>query len=443
MRIAPRSSTVDDCGGSSTGRNQRSPIRRSYRVCRGRTAAILASLCDDSVVQSADENLTTRRCYRGGLVLVDGEFIRADLVVDGSLISEIVMDPPPGEHADGDIDCDGLVIAPGFIDLQCNGAIGVDITSEPDRIIDIAAALPRFGVTAFLPTVVTAPARTRAAAIAAMQRVRETNTQHPIATPLGLHFEGPMISRNHLGAHVPRFAADPGALLDEIETWASSGVVSLVTLAPELDGALAVVEKLATAGVVVSAGHTAMSPADFTAARSAGLTYVTHLFNAMAPFGHRSPGPIGAVLADPSVTAGVICDGIHVDPTAVEMAWRALGPHRMSLVSDASPALGAPYGRFNIGGFEIIHDETGVRTVDGVLAGSALELDRAVRNLMAYTGCSLAEALATVTTTPADLLGLSDRGRIRVGARADLTIVDPAGHLHRTVVAGETSWNRS
>jgi N-acetylglucosamine-6-phosphate deacetylase len=200
---------------------------------------------------------------------------------------------------------------------------------------------------------------------------------------------------------------------------------------------------LVAAGVVLSAGHTAMSPTDFAAARSAGLSYVTHLYNAMAPFGHRSPGPIGAVLADRSVTAGVICDGIHVDPIAVEMAWRSLGPHRMSLVSDASPALGAPHGRFNIGGFEVIHDDTGVRTVDGVLAGSALELDRAVRNLMAYTGCSLADALATVTSTPADLLGLADRGRIRAGARADLTIVDPAGYLQRTVVAGATAWERS
>ena len=404
---------------------------------------ILASLCDDSVVQSADENPTARRRYRGGLVLVDGELVRADLVVDGGLIAGIVIDPPPGELRDGDVDCVGLVIAPGFIDLQCNGASGVDITTEPDRILDVAAELPRFGVTAFLPTVVTAPAATRAAAIAAMQRSQETNTERLVAAPLGLHFEGPMISRNHLGAHVPRFTADPSALLDEIETWASSGVVALVTLAPELERSLDVVETLATAGVVVSAGHTAMTPSDFATARSAGVSYVTHLYNAMAPFGHRSPGPTGAVLADASVTVGVICDGIHVDPTAVAMAWRALGPHRMSLVSDASPALGAPYGRFNIGGFEIVHDETGVRTVDGVLAGSALELDRAVRNLMAFTGCSLANALATVTTTPADLLGLSDRGRIRSGARADMTIVDPAGNLHRTVIAGATAWERS
>ena len=197
---------------------------------------------------------------------------------------------------------------------------------------------------------------------------------------------------------------------------------------------------IVAAGVVVSAGHTAMTPAHFTVARAAGLSYVTHLFNAMAAFGHRSPGPIGAALADRSVTVGVICDGIHVDPTAVAMAWQALGPTRMSLVSDASPALGAPYGQFRIGGFEIVHDESGVRTLDGVLAGSALPLDQAVRNLIAFSRCSLADALATVTSTPADLLGLVDRGRLCVGMRADLTVVDHAGDLRYTVVGGRTAW---
>ncbi len=136
----------------------------------------------------------------------------------------------------------------------------------------------------------------------------------------------------------------------------------------------------------MSGGHTAMTPDDLAAARRAGLSYATHLFNAMAPFNHRSPGPIGAVLADDAVVAGIICDGIHVDPIAVRMAWHALGPHRTSLVSDASPALGMPYGRMHLAGFEIVHDETGVRTVDGVLAGSALALDQAVRNLIAFTG---------------------------------------------------------
>jgi N-acetylglucosamine-6-phosphate deacetylase len=387
-----------------------------------------------------------RHRYRRGQVLLDGELVHADLMVDGDRIVDVAVDPPRDGLDDGDIDCDGLVIAPGFIDLQCNGAGGVDITTEPDRILDVAAELPRFGVTSFLPTVVTARATTRSTAIDEMTGLRceprEVAAGRCVAAPLGLHFEGPMLSRQHLGAHVPRFATEPESMLAEVDAWASSGVVSLVTLAPELDGAVDVVERLAAAGVIVSAGHTAMSPADFAAARSAGLSCVTHLYNAMAPFGHRSPGPIGAVLADPSITAGIICDGIHVAPTAVAMAWRSLGPQRMSLVSDASPALGAPFGRYDIGGFEIIHDETGVRTLDGVLAGSALELDRGVRNLMEYTGCTLADALATVTSTPADLLGLPDRGRIRTGACADLTIVDPAGNLHRTVVAGTTAWAR-
>jgi N-acetylglucosamine-6-phosphate deacetylase len=160
----------------------------------------------------------------------------------------------------------------------------------------------------------------------------------------------------------------------------------------------------------------------------------------MAPFTHRDPGPIGAVLADTEIVVGLICDGLHSDPTAVAMAWRSLGPTRLSLVSDASPALGKPYGRFRLGEVEIVHDETGVRTVDGVLAGSALPLDRAVRNLIAFTGCSIADALAPVTSTPADLLGLADRGRIRRGARADLAILDDEARLCETVIAGEVAW---
>ena len=388
----------------------------------------------------------SRRVFHGGLALIDGALVRADLVVEADLIAEVVTDVHDDDRTVDDVDCRGLVIAPGFIDLQCNGANGVDITSEPHRILDVAAALPRFGVTSFLPTVVTAPASTRAAAIDAMTALRVRHDHRVggrrVAVPLGLHFEGPMISRHHLGAHVPRFAAEPASLLDEIGSWTSSGAVTLVTLAPELERAIEVIEQLVAAGVIVSAGHTATSPSDFAAARAAGLSYVTHLYNAMAPFRHRAPGPIGAVLADGSVSAGVICDGIHVDPIAVAMAWRSLGPTRLSLVSDASAALGAPFGRFRIGGFEVVHDETGVRTVDGVLAGSALPMDQAVRNLMSFAPCALADAVATVTSTPADLLGLVDRGRIRPGARADLAILDLAGTLEQTFIAGETAWSR-
>jgi N-acetylglucosamine-6-phosphate deacetylase len=377
-----------------------------------------------------------KQVLTGATTLIDGALRPADLVVDGGRIVEIDITPTQTGTRSPDvevIDCSGHIISPGFIDLQCNGAIGLDITTDPTSIGTIAGALPRFGVTSFLPTVVTSPAPRRHAAIEA---VRELRGRAPGsgADAVGLHFEGPMISRQHLGVHVPAHVATLD--LREIDEWIASDAVALVTLAPELPGALDAVGRLAGGGIVVSGGHTAMAPDDLAAARSAGLSSATHLFNAMAPFNHRSPGPIGAVLADDSVVAGIICDGIHVDPIAVRMAWNALGPTRMSLVSDASPALGMPHGRMQLAGFEIIHDETGVRTVDGVLAGSALALDQAVRNLIACSGCDLADALATVTTTPADLLGLTDRGRLRVGTRADLTILDADANLVATVVNG-------
>jgi N-acetylglucosamine-6-phosphate deacetylase len=358
----------------------------------------------------------------------------------------VIADIGSPEHAGPETrhDCAGFVIAPGFIDLQCNGAFGLDFTTEPSGMENAAAGLPRFGVTTFLPTVVSSPIEQRRAALDAMVAVRTRHSPSAgtsvAAEPLALHFEGPMLSRHHMGAHVPAHVV--AITMDELEEWSDAGVVGLVTLAPELPGAIAVIERLRRDGVVVSAGHTAMTPADLAAARSVGLSYTTHLFNAMAPFSHRAPGPIGAVLGDDTLVAGIIVDGIHVDPTAVRMAWNALGPTRMSLVSDSSPALGLPFGRTHIAGFEIIHDETGVRTVEGVLAGSALELDQAVRNLVAYTGCSLADALTTVTSTPADLLGLTDRGRLREGSRADLVILEPDGRLVATIIAGVVAHGR-
>jgi N-acetylglucosamine-6-phosphate deacetylase len=380
--------------------------------------------------------------YTGADVLVDGVFHRADLlVVDGVIAAVGSSDESSSAER---IDCHGLLVAPGFIDLQCNGAFGTDVTTDPRGIEEVAAGLPRFGVTTFLPTVVSSTPQRRRDALEVMADLRTTRASSSdttvVADPLALHFEGPMLSRHHMGAHVPAHVV--ALTMDELEEWSVAGVVGLVTLAPELPGATAVIERLRRDGVVVSAGHTAMTPADLAAARSVGLSYTTHLFNAMAPFSHRSPGPIGAVLADDTLVAGIIADGIHVDPIAVHMAWNALGPSRMSLVSDSSPALGLPFGRTHIAGFEIVHDETGVRTLDGVLAGSALELDQAVRNLIAYTGCSLADALATVTSTPADVLGLTDRGHLRQGARADLVLLEPDGQLVATIIAGTTAWHR-
>ena len=174
----------------------------------------------------------------------------------------------------------------------------------------------------------------------------------------------------------------------------------MATLAPELPGALELIGELTERGIVVSLGHTDCSAAEFAAGLAAGARYVTHLFNAMRPFAHRDPGPIGATLADDSVVAGLICDGIHVDPVAVRMAWRALGPDRFNLVTDAVAVLGSGPGDSQLGSVEVTVDEGGVRTASGVLAGSDLSLDRAVRNLVAFAGCSVPDAVRTVTVDP-------------------------------------------
>ena len=223
-----------------------------------------------------------------------------------------------------------------------------------------------------------------------------------------------------------------------IAGWSSAAGVALVTMAPELPGAPDVIEVLASRGVLVSIGHTDCSAAEFATGRDAGARYVTHLFNAMRPFGHRDPGPIGAALADDTVVAGLICDGVHVDPVAVRMAWQALGPHRLSLVTDAVAALGADHGRLGTDDVTVAGGE--VRNATGVLAGSVLTLDQAVRNLVAYTGCAVPDAIATVTSTPADLLGRADRGRLTVGGRADITVLDPGLRVLATIVGGEVAW---
>jgi N-acetylglucosamine-6-phosphate deacetylase len=216
--------------------------------------------------------------------------------------------------------------------------------------------------------------------------------------------------------------------------------VRLVTLAPERPGALDVVTTLTERGVVVAIGHTDCDVGQFDSAVTTGARYVTHLFNAMRPFGHRDPGPVGATLAGDSVIAGLICDGIHVDPVAVRMAWRALGPSRLDLVTDAVAVLGSDASGTRLGSVDVSVGERGVRAADGVLAGSDLSLDGALRNLVAFTGCSVPDAVQTVTSTPARVLALADRGRLEAGARADVTVLDRELNVVTTVVEGEVAW---
>jgi N-acetylglucosamine-6-phosphate deacetylase len=371
-----------------------------------------------------------------GLAVVGGAVVHGDrvepsdvVVRDGTIIGvgPSIVSPEGAEL----VRADGLLVAPGFIDLQVNGAHGVDITEEPERLWEVASVLPRYGVCAFLPTVVTSPPEATRRAIAALARRPDGFVG---AEPVGLHFEGPMLNPERRGAHAGRFVRAPDREL--VAGWTRAAGVALVTLAPEQPGALAVIAQLTANGVVVAAGHTAATVREMEAAIDAGLSYVTHLFNAMAPFGHREPGPVGVALADGRLTVGLIADGIHVHPTAVAMAWRALGADRLNLVSDAVAALGQPHGATRLGSQDVVVDGSGVRLPDGTLAGSTLSVDEAVRNLVAYTGCAAHHAIATVTSTPARLLGLASAGAVAPGLRADLTLLTPDLRVAGTLIAG-------
>jgi N-acetylglucosamine-6-phosphate deacetylase len=333
-----------------------------------------------------------------------------------------------------DIDARQLVVVSGFIDLQCNGGWGIDLTSEPERLWELASMLPRHGVTAFLPTLVSCPP-------AVVERAAATLSSRPPgfvgAEPLGLHLEGPMLSSRYRGAH------DSAMLRPALPAGMDCDHVAMVTLAPELDGAIEVIRILHTKGVVVAAGHTDATAAQFIEAVEAGLTGITHLFNCMRPIHHREVGPAGVAMTDERVVAGLIADGVHVSRRAVAIAFATMRS-RLALVTDSVAAAGSNDGVVRMGGRVIRRTGDEVRDERGVLAGSTLTMDRAVRNLMAFTGCTFLEAVRAATEVPAGLLGI-DRGQLVAGAPADLVLLTPDGEVVTTiaggsVVHGEAAW---
>jgi N-acetylglucosamine-6-phosphate deacetylase len=358
----------------------------------------------------------------------------------GRIVAVGTGDSSPPALGEQRLDGRGLHLAPGFIDLQLNGAFGDDFTAHPETIWKIAAQLPRYGVTSFLPTIITSPP----AQVRAAQRVLldERPTAFRGAEPLGLHLEGPFLNPRKTGAHNPAYLCAPG--LRTIDGWSPERGVRLVTLAPELPGALELIQELTRRDIVVSAGHSMATVDEAHAGWDHGIRYATHLFNAMPPLDHRAPGLGGAVLANPEWVAGLIPDGIHVHPTLIQATWLAKGRHHLSLVSDAMGALGMTPGRYHLNDFDVVVTDRDARLQDGTLAGSILPLDQAVRNLITFTGCTLQDALATVTTTPARLLGLAHaRGRIAPGYVADLVLLDEQRNVTATIAAGEIVYSAS
>jgi N-acetylglucosamine-6-phosphate deacetylase len=348
-----------------------------------------------------------------GAAVVEGELVRGDVeIADGAIASVGLAGGGRG------------IAAAGFVDLQANGFAGVDFASTDSAGYARAAdAMLETGVTAFQPTFITAP---EADLVAALQEVPDD------PRVLGVHLEGPFLSPTRLGAHPADARRDPdpallGRLLD-------AGPVSYMTLAPELPGALDLIDSLHARGIVVSCGHSDATAVDAHAAFDGGARTVTHLFNAMRPLAHRDPGIAGAALAREDVVVQVIVDGVHLAPETVQLVLRA-ATGRVALVTDAIAAAGNGDGRYRLGGLDVtVHDGV-ARRDDGVLAGSVLTMIEAVRNLHDL-GAPLVQALESASRVPARVLGRDDLGTIHPGARADVVVLDDRLEVSRVLLSG-------
>jgi N-acetylglucosamine-6-phosphate deacetylase len=347
-------------------------------------------------------------------------------------ITAVGAGPPPG---DPDIRLADGVLVPGLVDLQVNGYFGVDLAeADPGGWARVVERLPETGTTAFLPTYITAPV---AGLAESLRKARKIGSAAPTgARILGVHLEGPFLSPARAGAHRRDWIVppSPGAVAELLA--AGQGVLRLVTLAPEIEGALAAVGELVAAGVLVSVGHSDATARQVADAAGAGARMVTHLFNAQRGLHHREPGVVGEALTDRRLTSGLVVDLAHVAAPACAIAFAA-APGRICLVTDAAACAGMPPGRYLLGGEPVELPPGGGAPVraDGTLAGSALRMDVALANAVGV-GLGLAEAVAAASRIPADLIGRPDLGRLAPGAAADLVWLGDDLRTRRTWVAG-------
>jgi N-acetylglucosamine-6-phosphate deacetylase len=361
-----------------------------------------------------------------GRLVLDDRVATGRISIDDGRIAQIVLDAEP--------DTDGPYLAPGFVDVHVHGWGGHDAMGDSAALDGMARRLLRRGVTSFLPTAVTAPLEDL---VAFAERVRTWRPHAPIdaADPLGFNLEGPFLAPARRGAHDPLHLQVPARVPPETLEPLIDGL-RLLTIAPELSGATDLIGWLRDRGVATSIGHSAATLEEARAGFAAGATSTTHLFNAMSGVDHRAPGVAVAALLDDEAYVELIADGIHVHPALWRLITRLKPPDRLLLVSDAIALAGTGDGRGRIGGLEV--EVVGQRvTLAGTftLAGSVIALDTAVRNLVA-SGVPLPAAVAAASRNPLTLLGISDRGRIAVGQRADLVELDVDLRVRRVMRFG-------
>ncbi|MDY3764257.1 MAG: N-acetylglucosamine-6-phosphate deacetylase [Candidatus Ventricola sp.] len=357
---------------------------------------------------------------KNGLAFVRGAFEQADVRIENGRVAEVgQLSAKAGEEIR---DAQGLYVLPGFVDIHIHAFGGADCMRGEADVRRMSTGLLQTGVAAFVPTTMSAYPQQTYDALSGIQAVVDRPEAHGAAV-LGAHMEAPFLALKYKGAQLGECLQAPSmAAYDEMVRGLTC--VRMMTLAPELPGALEVIAALKKRGVVTCAAHTAALAADIHAAADAGLTQITHLFNAQTPLHHREPGVPGAGLADDRIVVQMIADGIHLHPDVLRVAAKCKGAQGVALISDSMEAAGLPDGQYDLGGQAVYVKDGAARLESGVLAGSTLLMHQAVRNMITLAGIAPEEVIPMATSTPADSVGAKGFGRIEPGAAGVLALMD-------------------
>jgi N-acetylglucosamine-6-phosphate deacetylase len=338
------------------------------------------------------------------------------------------------------------ILAPGYVDIHLHGGAGLDVMlASPSELPRLGKFLIRHGVTGYFPTTVAAPMAATCAALERMAdaieaaRASAKNSSGEVsAIPLGIHLEGPFLSHKRRGVHLPDNLVEPTVEVFDRLWQAARGEVHVLTIAPEIPGALEVIAEASRRNVLVSIGHSDAELPDAKAAFKAGARHATHTFNAMRPLDHRVPGILGEVLTNGQISADIIVDGIHVAPEVVQIFLDSKGVEQTVLITDATAATGMPDGRYYLGPMEV-EVKDGKVTKDGSLAGSVLTMDRAVRNVTKFSDWSLRNAIRAATLNAAQAVGFAQHGRLEAGAEANFAVMNAQGEVRKAIVRGQSN----
>jgi len=384
--------------------------------------------------------MATTLLHVGKAITPKGEIANAGILIrDGEI--EMVgprfgMELPSGAT---EVQATDSTAIPGFVDVHIHGAGGHDVMEANETALStITGRLAAFGTTSLLATTITASADDTCRSVEGIAKYisGQYQTSDTRAEILGIHFEGPFLSKERRGVHPAEWLQLPSAELLQRFLQAAAGNARILTIAPELLGATPCIDAARSLGMVVSIGHTDATYEQARAAVAHGAHHATHVYNAMRPFTHRDPGVIGAVLTTPEVTAELIADGIHVDEIAMKVLLQAKGTQGVVLISDGTSATGMPDGEYMLGGLKVTVNGGVCRNAEGRLAGSTLTLDRALRNIVGL-GIPLADAVRMLTLNPATLLGIEfKKGALRTGADADIVLLSDGLEIERVWARG-------